>query len=159
MQVNKKLLWVLLILILSVSTTMAQYGYGRGYNGYGYGRQRSGIPQTDQTPEKKDPPTAKEIVDSQMPAITETIGLNEFEQAVMSSILTKYIQQRIELQILQLDQDKTRAALDDIVTNEDAELKAGLPEDKYNAFKELQKEGLQKAKKKKKKARKKKKKD
>ncbi len=162
MKVDKKLLLVLLMLILSGTTAMAQYGYGRGYNGYGgngYGRQRSAIPQTEHTPEKKDPPTAQEIVASQMPTITETIGLNEFEQAVMSSILTKYIQQRIELQILQLDADKTRAALDNIVEKEDAEMKAGLPEDKYEAFKQLQKDGLQKTKKNQKKSKKKKDKD
>ena len=151
MNIEKKLLFALLMLILSGTTAMAQYGYGRGYNGYGYGRQNNGIPQVDQTPEKEDPPTAKEIVDSQMPTITETLGLNAFEEAVMTSVLTKYIQQRIELQILQLDQDKTRAALDDILENEDAELKAGLPEEKYEAFKQLQKDGFQKTKKKNKK--------
>ena len=159
MNIEKKLLFALLMLILSGTTAMAQYGYGRGYNGYGYGRQNNGIPQVDQTPEKEDPPTAKEIVDSQMPTIKETLGLNAFEEAVMTSVLTKYIQQRIELQILQLDQDKTRAALDDILENEDAELKAGLPEEKYEAFKQLQKDGFQKTKKKNKKNKKNKDKD
>ena len=148
MNSEKKLFFFFLMLTLSGTTAMAQYGSGRGYNGYGYGRQNNGIPQTDQTPEKEDPPTAKEIVDSQMPTITETLELNAFEQAVMTSVLTKYIQQRIELQILQLSQDKTREALDDIVENEDEELKAGLPEEKYEAFKQLQKDGFQKTKKK-----------
>ena len=159
MKAHKKYLLTIVMLVFSVSPLLAQYGYGRGYNGYGYGRQRSAVPQVEQTPEKEDPPTAKEIVDTQMPVITETLALNEFEKAVMTSILTKYIQQRIELQILQLDADKTREALDKIVENEDAELKAGLPEDKYEAFKQLQKDGIQKTKKKKKKAKKRKNKD
>jgi hypothetical protein len=94
-----------------------------------------------------------------MPVITDTLDLNEFEKAVVTSILTKYIQQRIELQILQLDADKTRETLDKIKENEDAELKSGLPEDKYEAFKQLQKDGVQKTKKKKKKAKKNKDKD
>lgn len=159
MKAKNKYLLTVVMLVFSITPLLAQYGYGRGYNGYGYGRQRNSIPQVEQTPEKKDPPTAQEIVDSQMPVITETLDLNEFEKAVVTSILTKYIQQRIELQILQLDADKTRETLDKIKENEDAELKSGLPEDKYEAFKQLQKDGVQKTKKKKKKAKKNKDKD
>ena len=86
-----------------------------------------------------------------MPKIIEALELNDFEQAVVSSILTKYVQQSIELQLLKLPADKTREATEKIRENQKEELKAGLPEDKFNQLVELQKEGYKKIKKKKKK--------
>lgn len=141
----------------------AQYGYGRGYGygsgyGYGYGRQRSAIPQAQETPKEPEPKTAGQIVDEEMPAIAEAIELNEFEVAVMSSILKKYIQKRIELQILKLEPDKMREALEKITEAQSEELKQGLSVEKYEAFVELQTKGLDKAQKEKKKEKRKKKK-
>lgn len=127
--------------VLSTSDLMAQYGYGSPY-GYGsrYGRQQSMVPQAGPTESKKDetPPTAEEIVDEQMPSITEALALDPFEQAVVRTSLVQSVQQRIELQILQLEPLKMKEEVEKIEKRQNDELKAGLPEDKYNAFIELQ---------------------
>ncbi len=134
------------------------YGYGRG--GYGYGRQRSLMPQGADTTneEAPKPKTAEEIVDAEMPTISETLELNEFESAVMSSVLKKYVQKRIEMHILELPPEKMREGFEKITADQDEELKAGLPLEKYEAFVEMQKKGIQKSKKEKKKENKRKKK-
>jgi hypothetical protein len=153
---------LLFLFLLTAPTANAQYGYGnRGYGsgsgyGYGYGRQRSAIPQTQETPKEPEPKTAEELVDGEMPAITEALELNDFESAVLSSVLKKYVQQRIEMQILKLSPDKMREGMEKITLMQDEELKAGLPLEKYEAFVELQKNGLQKTQKEKKKRKKKK---
>ncbi|MBQ4915536.1 hypothetical protein J8L85_13865 [Maribacter sp. MMG018] len=133
------------------------YGYGRG--GYGYGRQRSGIPQAQETRKEETPKTAEEIVDAEMPSITEALQLNDFESAVLSSVLKKYVQERIEAQILKLPPEKMREVYENITKKQDEELRAGLPADKYEAFVELQKKGVAKALKEKKKQKKKRKKN
>ncbi len=131
-------------------------GYGRG--GYGYGRQRSAIPQVQETEKEPEPQTAEQIVDGEMPAIADALALNDFETAVLSSILKKYVQERIEMQILKLSPEKMREGFEKITERQDAELKAGLPLEKYEAFVDLQKNGLQKTQKDIKKEQKKKKK-
>lgn len=165
MKINTKYLIVAFVIILMGADLQAQYGYGggrgRGYgygsrNGYGYGRQRSAIPQMQETQKEPEPKTAGQIVDDEMPAIAEALGLNEFEVAVMGSILKKYIQKRIELQILKLTPDKMREALEKITKGQTEELKAGLPIETYDAFVALQKKGLARAQKENKKERKKK---
>lgn len=138
---------LLLFLMLCAPMAEAQYGYGNG----SYGRRRSAVPRADEPVKKAEPLTAEQIVQNEMPQLTESLELNDFEQAVVSTILTKYIQQHIELQLLKLDADQTREGLEKIRTNQDAELKAGLPEEKYNAFVELQKTGFKKSKKQRKK--------
>jgi len=164
MKTITKQLLVASILILSGAELQAQYGYGgRGYGngsgyGYGYGRQRSTIPQAQVDTKEPEPKTAGQIVDDEMPAIAEAIDLNEFEVAVMSSILKKYIQKRIELQILKLEPDKMREALEKITEAQTEELKSGLSEEKYEAFVALQQKGLAKTKKENKKKEKRKKK-
>ncbi|MEX0290550.1 MAG: hypothetical protein AB3N14_15710 [Flavobacteriaceae bacterium] len=157
MKIRKNFFISLLFLLFAVPVVEAQYGYGYGRRGYG--RQRSAVPQTDTTPKKVDPLTAEEIVANEMPKLTEALELNEFEQAVVSSILTKYVKQSIELQLLELDEDKTREAMENIRTNQKAELQAGLPEEKFNRLVEIQKNGYKKKKGKKKKKKKKKSKD
>ncbi len=147
-----KPLIVLFILLLGASELQAQYGYGGGgygYGGYGnrgmYGRGRTSIPQAgSSTPEPPKPKTAEEIVDDEMPTIAETLGLDEFEKAVLSTTLKKYVQERIELQILKLSPDKMREAYEKITVRQDADLKAGLPIEKYEAFVKMQKEGVAK---------------
>ncbi len=142
--------------ILSINEVAAQYGYGSPY-GYGsrYGRQRNMVPQAGPTESKKEetPPTAEEIVDEQMPSITEALELDPFEQAVVRTSLVQSVQQRIELQILELEPLKMKEEVEKIQKRQNEELKAGLPEDKYNAFLELQENrfNAKKAKKKKKK--------
>lgn len=142
------------LLMLWMCQAEAQYR-----NGYPYsGRPNSIIPQAnDEKPEPK-ALTAEEIVEREMPNITEAAQLNPFEQAVVSSILTKYIQQRIELGILDLEPQKTREKLEQIRKNQNAELEAGLPEEKYKLILEIQEKGVRKVKSGKKKGKKNKKK-
>ncbi|WP_209403051.1 hypothetical protein [Pseudozobellia sp. WGM2] len=148
-------------LLLTGAELQAQYGYrgggyGYGGGGYGYGRQRNAIPQVEQTPKEPEPKTAEQIVDGEMPKISETLELNEFESAVLSSILKKYVQKRIEMQILELTPEQMREGMEKITKAQDEELMAGLPLEKYEAFVEMQKKGIQKSQKEKKKERKRK---
>ena len=146
----KKCLLFLFLMLMMAPLAEAQMGrYGM------YGPQRSSIPRgPEPTPEAEEPKTAEELVEAEMPKITEALELNPFEQAVVSSVLTKYTQQRIELQILQLPKDKAREAYEKIAENQEQELKQGLPPEKFEAFMELAENGF-KAKKKKKKKKKK----
>ena len=145
MKTNKHYILALLLFLLAAPFAEAQYGYGSRY-----GRQRSSLPRGPEPKKETKPLTAEEIVAKEMPNIIEALELNEFEQAVVSSILTKSVQQRIELQLLELDADKTREAMEKIIENQKAELKAGLSEEKYNALVEYQENGFKKKKKKKK---------
>ncbi len=141
--------------LLTISDAAAQYGYG----GYGYpynsryGRGQSIVPNGGPTESKKDetPPTAEEIVDTQMPSISEELGLDPFEQAVVRTALLQSVQQKIELQILELEPLKMKEEFEKIDRKTQEELKAGLPEDKYNAFVALQENSFKAKKKKKKK--------
>lgn len=153
--------FLFLALLLTGAELQAQYGYrgggyGYGGGGYGYGRQRNAIPQVEQTPKEPEPKTAEQIVDGEMPKISETLELNEFESAVLSSILKKYVQKRIEMQILELTPEQMREGMEKITKAQDEELMAGLPLEKYEAFVEMQKKGIQKSQKEKKKERKRK---
>ncbi len=169
MKIKGTHLVILFILLLAGSELQAQYGrgygggyggggYGYGGGGYGYGRQRSAIPQVQETPKEPEPKTAEQIVDGEMPGISEALELNAFEVAVLSSTLKKYLQKRIEMQILELSPEQMREGMEKITEAQDEELKAGLPLDKYEAFVEMQKKGIQKTKKEKKKEKKRKKK-
>ncbi|QBA64296.1 hypothetical protein [Muriicola soli] len=117
------------------------------------GRRRI-VPQTQTAPAKTEPMTAEELVEAEMPKLLESIDFSEFEQAILKSILTKYVQQRIEIQILQLSPEKTREAYEQINLSQDEELKASLPEDKYEALKAYRERGGKKAKTKKRKKKK-----
>lgn len=143
----KKLIFLFILMVSGTQLLSAQMGrYGM------YGPQRSSIPRGPEAPAKEEEPkTAEELVAAEMPKITEALELNDFEQAVVSSILTKYVQQRIELQILNLPKDQTMAALEKISENQNSDLKQGLPEEKYQAFVELQENGFKGKKKRKKK--------
>lgn len=142
---------IAILTIISVFTEVkAQYGNGYGSNGTG-GRQRNNMPQTPSPQEEPKALTAEQIVDNEMPNITEVVGLNPFEEAIVRTILTKYVQKHIELQILKLSPDKTREAMETIVKDQEEELKASLPEDKYEIFEQLQKDRFKSKKKKKKK--------
>lgn len=136
-----------------INELVAQYGYGSPYYGGMYGRQRSSIPQAGPTASSKNetPPTAQEIVDGQMPKISEALGLDPFEQAVVRTTLIQSVQQRIELQILQLEPLKMKEEFEKIDKSQNETLKAGLPEDKYEAFIELQENGFNPKKRKKRK--------
>ncbi len=145
--------FIFTLLVLFISSDF--YGqFQRGNNQNAFGRQ-SAIPRTQEPQEKEDPKTATEIVDEQMPSITKALELNGFQTAVMSSILKKYLQERIELQILKLTPDDMREAFLKIDERQTEELQAGLPPEKYDAFLDLQKDGITKTLKKKKKKQKK----
>ena len=149
MKTKVKYILIFLTIYSAFTDINAQYGNGYG-NGYG-GRQRNSIPQAQSPQEEPKALTAEQIVDNEMPNITEVVGLNAFEEAIVRTILTKYVQKRIELQILKLAPDKTREAMENIVKEQDEELKASLPEEKYEAFTQLQKDRFKTKKKKKKK--------
>ena len=140
--------FLILSVLLGSSEIYAQYGYGGGgYGGrgnYGYGSQRSSIPQAQETQKEPEPKTAEQLVDSEMPRISEALALNDFEQAVLSSVLKKYVQERIEAQILKLPPEKMLEVYENITKRQDEELKAGLPLEKYEAFVAMQKEGVAK---------------
>ena len=112
------------------------------------------MPRTDERPrEEPKALTAEERVDQQMPKILEVLEVNPFEEAVLRSILTKYVQKRIELQILALDPDKNQEALEKIQLEQDEELKQSLAPEQYEALQDLYKNnGKVKKKKKKKKS-------
>lgn len=152
---------ILMFLLLTLGTECyAQYNQGMGGMGNnGMGRQRSSIPRTQHAPDKPEPQTAEQIVDQQMPAITEALLLNDFETAVVSTLLKNYVQERIEAQILKLPPEKMSEVFKDIADRQDEELKLSLPSEKYEAFLEMQKEGLSKTLKKNKKKKKKQKKN
>ena len=125
----------------------AQIGYGDPYGQ----RRGSSLPRgPEQRPEEPKPLTAEEIVEKQMPMVLEVVELNPFEEAVVRSILTKYVQKRIELQILELDQETTRETLERIKREQDEELEQSLTPEKFEAFMSLYDKG-KKAKKKKRK--------
>jgi hypothetical protein len=151
MKIYSKFLIAILIVFGTFTEVQAQYGYGSGYGNSGYGRQRNTIPQATSQPEEPEPLTAEQIVDLEMPNITEAVGLNPFEEAIVRTSLIKTVQKRIELQILKLEPEKTREAIEKIQKEQDEELKTSLPEDKYEAFKQLQKDRFKTKKKKKKK--------
>ncbi len=162
MKINKAYLVALFTLLLTGVELQAQYGYGGGGGyggrGSGYGRGRSGIPQAQEPQKEPENLTADEIVDNEMPEIAAALELNGFETAVLSSVLKKYVQERIEMQILKLTPDKMREKMEKITERQEEELKAGLPMEKYEAFVELQKNGVAKTNKEKKKKEKKQKK-
>jgi hypothetical protein len=125
------------------------------YSTYGStGRRRPIAPQSQEPREKPEPMTADEMVAAEMPNITEALALNDFEQAVLKAILTKYVQQRIEVQILNLGPEKTHEAYENINRKQDDEFKASLPADKYEALVEYQQNGGKKVKSKRKKKKK-----
>lgn len=123
----------LLLLFIALSLqSYAQYGYGNRY-GSGYGG-RSSIPQA-QTPEKEpEKLTAEQLVDQQMPQIKETMALDPFEEAVVRTSFVKAVQKRMELQILKLEPQKMREEFEKIQKEQDEELKAALPEEKYEVY-------------------------
>ena len=150
----KRFAFLALFLLGAHFAAEAQYGY-YGNNGY-YGRGQSIVPQAETPDKKPEPKTADQIVDEEMPAIIEAAELNAFEEAVVRTSLTRYVQQRIELEILKLNPDDTREALEKINLEHRQELETGLPPEKYQAMIQLQENGyntkkLEKEKRKKKK--------
>ncbi len=138
------------IMLFSVASVSAQYR-----NGGRFGRQGgSGIPQAQTPPKEPEAKNADQLVDEQMPKITKQLGLDPFEEAVTRSVLVKYVQKRLELQILKLEPKKMQEEFEKLAKLQREELKAGLPEEKYEAYLELEKNRFQAKRKKKKKKKK-----
>ncbi len=136
----KKFVQILIpvMLLLLGHTAEAQFRNQMG------GRRGSAIPQA-QTPQKEpEPLTAEEYVEEIMPKITEELQLDPFEEAVVRTTLIKHVQKRMELQILKLEPKKMKEEFQKIQELQDAEIKAGLPEEKYQAYLDLQKNQLKK---------------
>lgn len=131
----KKLFFLLALFLAASQVAQAQLGrYGM------YGPQHSNIPRGPEAPgPEEDPKTAEELVAGEMPKITEALELNDFEQAVVSSVLTKYTQKRIELQLLNLPKEDAMEAYEKIAAAQEEELKQGLPPEKFESFMELAK--------------------
>ena len=82
------------------------------------------------------------------------MSLDPFEEAVVRSVLVKSVQKRMELQIMQLEPQKMREEFEKTIKQQDAELEASLPPEKYQIYKEMR-ENPGKAKRKQKKKKKK----
>ncbi|MEA1786287.1 hypothetical protein U1E44_09310 [Arenibacter sp. GZD96] len=145
MKTQNKFFLTLAIALLTLPLLQAQYGYGNG----NYGRRQSAVPRTPEPEKKVEPKTAEQIVDGEMPFLSEELELNEFENAVLRSTLVKYVQEGIELQLLKLSPEKTREGIESITKRQNEELKASLPAEKFEKLEELQKNGFKKTKKKK----------
>ncbi|MDT0607386.1 hypothetical protein [Croceitalea rosinachiae] len=145
----KKLTTFTFLVLCLIGTEMVSAQF-RNNNRYGR-QQRTSIPQAQATPEEPKPKTADELVDEQMPKITESLELDPFEEAVVRSTLVKYVTKRLELQILKLEPKKMQEEFEKLGEQQTEELKAGLPEDKFEAYLELQENRFKTKKKKKKK--------
>lgn len=153
----KKNTLILLVALAVFGGTETLFGqFGDPFFGNRYGRGRSTVPRAQDTPKPPEPLTAEEIVEQRMPSITEALELNPFEEAVVQTTLVKYVQQRIELRILNLEPDKMQKEMEKIVKNQEADLKAGLPEEKFEAYLMLKENAFNTKKMKKKKKKKKK---
>ena len=144
----------ILIMMLSGVVLQAQFGNGMYNNGLGngmYGRGMSAVPRTAEPEKKVEPQTAEQMVDAEMPALKEALDLNEFEYAVLKTTLTKYVQEGIELRLLQLSPEKTWEGMENISARQKEELEASLPQEKFEKLQSIQKEGYKKESKKKKK--------
>ena len=149
MKTTKKNLLVIVVMLFSLSWVQAQYG-----NGYGRQGQRSRIPQAQAPQKEQEPLTPEQMVDNEMPKIIKQVQLNEFETAIMRATLLKFLKSRNEIILSNLPQQETQEAINKLFEKQDAELKAGLPQDKYEAFIELRNNGCKKKKKKKRKKKK-----
>lgn len=148
---------LLFVFIAICFESYGQFGMGNGGRNPYTGRRQSLAPPPMRQ-EKPENLTAEQIVDQQMPALTETLELSEFEAAVLRTILVNSVQKRIELQLLKLEPDQMRVAFEKLQKEQEEALKTGLPPDKYDSFIALQEEGFKKNKKKKKEKKKKEKK-
>ncbi|MEM9076443.1 MAG: hypothetical protein AAGC43_05350 [Bacteroidota bacterium] len=137
----------LMIGLVGIQMVSAQFGNR-------FGRQRSTVPQSQAPPPEPEPITAEGVVNEQMPSIIEALELNAFEEAVVRTTLTKYVQKKLELQILQLEPQKMKEEYEKLGKLQNEEMKSGLPPDKYEAYLELEKNRFKPTKKKKKKKKK-----
>ncbi|MEN1785416.1 MAG: hypothetical protein AAGF77_09780 [Bacteroidota bacterium] len=127
-------LLVLLVFLFIGVTINAQMRNG-GMNRFG--RQTSAIPQAQSPPPEPEKLTAAEYVEKEMPKLIEVMELDPFEEAIVRSVLVSSVQKRMELKILNLDPQKMKEEVEKIKAKQDADLKAGLPEEKFQTYLEL----------------------
>ena len=72
-----------------------------------------------------------------MPKLIEVMDLDPFEQAIVRSVFVKSVQKRMELHILELEQKKMMEEYEKIVKEQDEELKASLPEEKFQIYMDM----------------------
>ena len=124
---------MLLILGLIATDCLAQGTFGNR-NMNRFGRGRTAIPQVQEPQKEPEPLTAEQYVDEQMPKVVETLELDPFEEAIMRSTLVKYVQKRMQLRILNLEPQKMKEAFEKLSQEQNEELKAALPEEKFQTY-------------------------
>jgi len=129
------ILGLILLLIMGTQTVLSQV---MNRNRYGAGNPGP----TAQSQRQEEPKTAEEMIDIMMPKISESLKLNDFDEAVMRAILLKYMKKRLELRILELPDERTREILGQILKEEDAELRSSLSLEVYEGYKKISEEGL-----------------
>ena len=143
-----------LLFISLYSESYGQFGMpmGRGgMMGNPYGNPLRQMNQMPTRTEEQEPLTAEDIVELSMNNIKETVELNAFEDAVLRAIMLEATRKRIELQILNLDPNEVKTALEEIEKQEDDRLKNELPEVIYTQLQVLKERGKSNSPKKKKK--------
>lgn len=148
-----KFYFLALLSFLFLTPINAEAQFGRNTNNYGR-RTNNGpstIPRGPSGTKEKEPQTAEQLVDDQMPNIIETLGLDPFEQAVVRTSLVSFAQKVIEMQILKLEPETLQEEFKRLKKIRNEELKAGLPTEKYESFVELSENNFRPVKKKKRK--------
>ena len=146
-----------LLVLLSCFEGFGQFGMpmGRGgMMGNPYGNPMRGMNQFPSRTQEEEPLTAEDIVELSINRVKETFEINAFEEAVLRSIMLEATKKRIELQILNLEPNLMKTALEEIEAIEDARIEKELPPALFEHLKALKEEGNCKRKKEKKKKRK-----
>lgn len=148
-----------LLLMLTCFESFGQFGMpmGRGgMMGNPYGNPMRGMNRFPSRTQEEEPLTAEDIVELSINGVKETIEINAFEEAVLRSIMLEATKKRIELQILNLEPNAMKTALEEIESLEDARLENELPPALYAHLKALKEERNPKSKRKKEKKKKRK---
>lgn len=146
-----------LLVLLTCFESFGQFGMpmGRGgMMGNPYGNPMRGMNQFPSRTQEEEPLTAEDIVELSINRVKETIEINAFEEAVLRSIMLEATKKRIELQILNLEPNAMKTALEEIESLEDARLENELPPALYAHLKALKEERNPKTKRKKEKKKK-----
>jgi len=154
-----------LLVMLTCFESFGQFGMPMGRGGmmgnpYGnpYGNPMRGMNQFPSRTQEDEPLTAEDIVELSINRVKETIEINAFEEAVLRSIMLEATKKRIELQILNLESNAMKTALEEIESIEDARLENELPPALFEHLKALKEEGNSRVKRNKEKKKKRKKK-
>lgn len=125
---------LVIITLFACSQMQAQFV---NQNRWGRQQGRTAIPQAQTPPPEPEKLTAEQYVDLEMPKLVEVMELDPFEEAVMRSVLVNSVQKRMELQILQLEPQKMKEEYEKLRVQQEKELKAALPAEKYELYLEM----------------------